>query len=133
MDAALPSWRGASKADPSAPLSSTSRSSDHSLTLHPNMGNARVPIPSHRPSGSSTSAPIPPSSTARPRTQSQTVVVQNPMSVDESGKLKLAVPCMTLFYVFSRGVFSAKSEASKPKLATEQQGLHWLCRILMSF
>ncbi|KAK2975288.1 hypothetical protein RJ640_022737, partial [Escallonia rubra] len=52
-----------------------------------NMGNTRVPIPLHRPSGTSTSAPIPPSSTAKPRSQSQTVVVQNPMSIDESGKL----------------------------------------------
>ncbi|KAK3006738.1 hypothetical protein RJ639_016089 [Escallonia herrerae] len=57
----------------------------HVTNVH--MGNTRVPIPSHRPSGASTSTPIPPSSTARPRTQSQTVVVQNPMSVDESGKL----------------------------------------------
>ncbi|XP_004293683.1 PREDICTED: uncharacterized protein LOC101291798 [Fragaria vesca subsp. vesca] len=41
------------------------------------MGNARVPIPVHRPS----------TSASMPHSQSQTVVVENPMSVDESGKL----------------------------------------------
>ncbi|GMN58806.1 hypothetical protein TIFTF001_027904 [Ficus carica] len=48
-------------------------------------GNMRVPIPVNRPNGihstmPSTSAPM-------PHSQSQTVVVENPMSVDESGKL----------------------------------------------
>nr|GMD04172.1 protein LSD1 [Ipomoea batatas]GMD06275.1 protein LSD1 [Ipomoea batatas]GMD09568.1 protein LSD1 [Ipomoea batatas] len=52
-----------------------------------NAGDARVPIPSHPPNGSATSSSAPPSSTAAPRSQNQTVVVQNPMSVDESGKL----------------------------------------------
>ncbi|KAL3637010.1 hypothetical protein CASFOL_019309 [Castilleja foliolosa] len=46
-----------------------------------NMGNVRVPIPMHRPAGPP-SAASPPSSSA-----SQTVVVENPMSVDKSGKL----------------------------------------------
>ncbi|KAK4404606.1 protein LSD1 [Sesamum angolense] len=46
-----------------------------------NMGNVRVPIPMHRPNGPPSSAPTPSSST------SQTVVVENPMSVDKSGKL----------------------------------------------
>ncbi|GFQ07424.1 protein lsd1 [Phtheirospermum japonicum] len=46
-----------------------------------NTGDTRVPIPVNRPG--STSAPTP----ARAHSQSQTVVVQNPMSVDESGKL----------------------------------------------
>ncbi|XP_062012503.1 protein LSD1 [Rosa rugosa] len=41
------------------------------------MGNTRVPIPVHRPS----------TSASMPHSQSQTVVVENPMSVDESGKL----------------------------------------------
>ncbi|KAF8408762.1 hypothetical protein HHK36_004831 [Tetracentron sinense] len=47
------------------------------------MGNMRVPIPVHRPNG----ATMPSTSTAMPHAQSQTVVVENPMSVDESGKL----------------------------------------------
>lgn len=45
--------------------------------------NTRVPIPVHRPNG----ATVPSTSTAMPHSQSQTVVVENPMSVDESGKL----------------------------------------------
>lgn len=52
-----------------------------------NMGNVRVPIPMHRPSGVPTSASMPSSSAALPNSQSQTVVVENPMSVDKSGKL----------------------------------------------
>lgn len=52
-----------------------------------NMGNVRVPIPMHRPSGVTTSASMPSSSAALPNSQSQTVVVENPMSVDKSGKL----------------------------------------------
>ncbi|XP_022853637.1 protein LSD1-like isoform X2 [Olea europaea var. sylvestris] len=52
-----------------------------------NMGNARVPIPMHRPNGAPTSASMPSSSAALPNSQSQTVVVENPMSVDKSGKL----------------------------------------------
>ncbi|KAL0339928.1 UNVERIFIED_CONTAM: protein LSD1, partial [Sesamum radiatum] len=52
-----------------------------------NMGNVRVPIPMHRPNGPPSSAPTPSSSTALPNSQSQTVVVENPMSVDKSGKL----------------------------------------------
>ncbi|XP_010258673.1 PREDICTED: protein LSD1 [Nelumbo nucifera] len=47
------------------------------------MGNMRVSIPVHRPNGAS----IPSTSTAMPHAHSQTVVVENPMSVDESGKL----------------------------------------------
>jgi hypothetical protein len=51
---------------------------------HVNMGNARVPIPVHRPNGTI----MPSTSTAMmPHSRSQTVVVENPMSVDESGKL----------------------------------------------
>ncbi|XP_057970958.1 protein LSD1 [Malania oleifera] len=45
------------------------------------VGNARVSIPVHRPNGTAISASMPSTST------SQTVVVENPMSVDESGKL----------------------------------------------
>ncbi|XP_074330449.1 protein LSD1-like isoform X1 [Apium graveolens] len=52
-----------------------------------NMGNARVPIPALRPGGAATSASTTSTSPATPRPQNQTVVVQNPMSVDESGKL----------------------------------------------
>ncbi|XAR59384.1 hypothetical protein NMG60_11015209 [Bertholletia excelsa] len=52
-----------------------------------NAGNLRAPIPVHRPNG--TSLPATASSTSRitPQSESQTVVVENPMSVDESGKL----------------------------------------------
>ncbi|XP_023544395.1 protein LSD1-like [Cucurbita pepo subsp. pepo] len=46
------------------------------------MSNVRVPIPVHRRNGTLGSG-MPPSSSS----QSQTVVVENPMSVDESGKL----------------------------------------------
>ncbi|XP_012837587.1 PREDICTED: protein LSD1-like isoform X2 [Erythranthe guttata] len=52
-----------------------------------NMGNARVPIPMHRTIGPPSSASMPSSSAAMPNLQSQTVVVENPMSVDKSGKL----------------------------------------------
>ncbi|KAL6992177.1 histone demethylase SWIRM1 [Sarracenia purpurea var. burkii] len=52
-----------------------------------NMGNVRVHIPVHRPNGTTTSASMPSASTPMPSSQSQTVVVENPMSVDESGKL----------------------------------------------
>lgn len=46
-----------------------------------NMANVRVPIPANRPNGTATSGTL--SSTS----VTQTVVVENPMSVDESGKL----------------------------------------------
>ncbi|KAL6523358.1 hypothetical protein OROGR_016961 [Orobanche gracilis] len=52
-----------------------------------NMGNVRVPMPMHRPIGPPSSASTPSSSAALPNSQSQTVVVENPMSVDKSGKL----------------------------------------------
>lgn len=45
------------------------------------MVNVRVPIPVHRPNAAAISASTPSTSS------SQTVVVENPMSVDESGKL----------------------------------------------
>ncbi|KAL5731627.1 histone demethylase SWIRM1 [Ranunculus cassubicifolius] len=48
------------------------------------MGNMRA-IPFPRPQGAN--VPVPPTSTSMPHTYSQTVVVENPMSVDESGKL----------------------------------------------
>ncbi|KAM0950734.1 putative transcription factor Znf-LSD family [Dioscorea sansibarensis] len=49
------------------------------------MNNMRVPIPVNRPNGLTT---MPPSTSAPPtHSQSQTVVVENPMSVDEKGKL----------------------------------------------
>lgn len=50
-----------------------------------NTGDRRVPIPVSRPGGVSASAATP--STGNTNTQSQTVVVQNPMTLDESGKL----------------------------------------------
>ncbi|KAF3450184.1 hypothetical protein FNV43_RR06264 [Rhamnella rubrinervis] len=45
------------------------------------IGNTRVPIPMHRPNGMAGSGIVPSTSA------SQTVVVENPMSMDESGKL----------------------------------------------
>ncbi|KAF5729266.1 protein LSD1 [Tripterygium wilfordii] len=51
------------------------------------MGNARVPLPANRPNGTVASGAVPPASTVTTQSQSQTVVVENPMSVDESGKL----------------------------------------------
>ncbi|CAH8378746.1 unnamed protein product [Eruca vesicaria subsp. sativa] len=51
-----------------------------------NMGNGRVPLASNQSNG--TSSPVPPtSSQSTPPSQTQTVVVENPMSVNESGKL----------------------------------------------
>ncbi|POO03269.1 Zinc finger, LSD1-type [Trema orientale] len=50
------------------------------------MGNMRVPIPVHRPNGTNPGT-MPSTSAPMPHSQSQTVVVENPMSVDESGKL----------------------------------------------
>ncbi|XP_042050306.1 protein LSD1-like [Salvia splendens] len=52
-----------------------------------NMGNVRVPLPMHRPVGPASPAPMPSGSAPLPNPQSQTVVVENPMSVDKSGKL----------------------------------------------
>ncbi|KAF3438430.1 hypothetical protein FNV43_RR21192 [Rhamnella rubrinervis] len=51
------------------------------------IGNARVPIPVHRPSGTANFGMVPSTSAYMPHSQSQTVVVENPMSVNESGKL----------------------------------------------
>nr|GEX22185.1 protein LSD1-like [Tanacetum cinerariifolium] len=58
----------------------------HYITNVNQMSNGRVPIPM-RPNGTATSGPMPPISTATPPSHNQTVVVENPMSVDESGKL----------------------------------------------
>ncbi|PHT89409.1 hypothetical protein T459_04522 [Capsicum annuum] len=49
--------------------------------------DGRVPVPMHTSNGGVTSSAGPSSSTATARSQNQTVVVQNPMSLDESGKL----------------------------------------------
>ncbi|KDO77549.1 hypothetical protein CISIN_1g026941mg [Citrus sinensis] len=46
-----------------------------------NMANARVPLPANRPNGTAIPGTLPSTS------MTQTVVVENPMSVDESGKL----------------------------------------------
>ncbi|CAI9098431.1 OLC1v1035076C4 [Oldenlandia corymbosa var. corymbosa] len=51
------------------------------------MNNVRVPIPMHQSTGAPTSAPMPSTSAGLTNSQSQTVVVENPMSVDKSGKL----------------------------------------------
>ncbi|XP_021900228.1 protein LSD1 [Carica papaya] len=50
------------------------------------MANVRVPLPANRPNGT-TAGQMPSTSTSMPHSQSQTVVVENPMSLDESGKL----------------------------------------------
>ncbi|XP_054802767.1 protein LSD1-like [Prosopis cineraria] len=49
--------------------------------------NGRVPNPVHRPNGTTNSGTAPSTSTSMPHSQGQTVVVENPMSVDASGKL----------------------------------------------
>ncbi|KAJ4702786.1 Protein LSD1 [Melia azedarach] len=49
------------------------------------MANVRVPLPANRPM--STPGTLPSTSMPMPHSQTQTVVVENPMSVDESGKL----------------------------------------------
>ncbi|KAG8385163.1 hypothetical protein BUALT_Bualt03G0013200 [Buddleja alternifolia] len=52
-----------------------------------NAGDTRVPISVHRPGGNATSVAPPSTSTAPAHNQNQTVVVQNPMTIDASGKL----------------------------------------------
>ncbi|CAM8910879.1 unnamed protein product [Rhodiola kirilowii] len=52
-----------------------------------NTSDGRVPIPVSRPNETGVSASTPSTSTAMPHSQNQTVVVENPMSVDESGRL----------------------------------------------
>ncbi|XP_043698595.1 protein LSD1-like isoform X1 [Telopea speciosissima] len=47
------------------------------------MGSMRVPIPVQRPNGAS----MPSTSTLTPHAHGHTVVVENPMSMDESGKM----------------------------------------------
>ncbi|KAG5025322.1 Protein LSD1 [Glycine max] len=49
--------------------------------------NGRLPIPVHRPNGTNNAGTLPSTLTSMPQSQSQTVVVENPMSVDSSGKL----------------------------------------------
>ncbi|KAL0321430.1 UNVERIFIED_CONTAM: protein LSD1 [Sesamum radiatum] len=61
------------------------RTSESLLKLE--MVDTRIPIPARRPGGNSTSASTPSTSTAAGPAHNQTVVVQNPMTVDESGKL----------------------------------------------
>ncbi|KAK7328515.1 hypothetical protein VNO77_22624 [Canavalia gladiata] len=51
------------------------------------MINGRLPIPVQRPSGTANSGTVSSPSLSMPRSQSQTVVVENPMSIDSSGKL----------------------------------------------
>ncbi|KAF3628657.1 hypothetical protein CQW23_03424 [Capsicum baccatum] len=58
----------------------------HCIT-HISAVDGRVPVPMHTSNGGVTSSAGPSSSTATARSQNQTVVVQNPMSLDESGKL----------------------------------------------
>ncbi|KAJ0263559.1 Protein LSD1 [Hirschfeldia incana] len=53
-----------------------------------NMGNGRVPFPANLPNGTASPGTMPSTSTqSTPPSQTQTVVVENPMSVNESGKL----------------------------------------------
>lgn len=58
----------------------------HYIT-HVNAVDGRIPVPVHTSNSGATSSAGPASSTATGRSQNQTVVVQNPMSLDESGKL----------------------------------------------
>ncbi|KAF7803900.1 Protein LSD1 [Senna tora] len=51
------------------------------------VANGRLINPVHRPNGTASSGTVAPTLTSMPRSQSQTVVVENPMSVDASGKL----------------------------------------------
>ncbi|KAJ0239352.1 Protein LSD1 [Hirschfeldia incana] len=52
------------------------------------MSNGRVPLASNRPNGTASPGTMPSTSTqSTPPSQTQTVVVENPMSVNESGKL----------------------------------------------
>lgn len=51
------------------------------------MSNARVPIPMHQSNGTVTPPVMPSTSSGLAHSQSQTVVVENPMSVDKTGKL----------------------------------------------
>ncbi|CAL0306534.1 unnamed protein product [Lupinus luteus] len=51
------------------------------------MINGGFPIPVHSPNGMTNSATVPSTSTSMPQSQSHTVVVENPMSVDSNGKL----------------------------------------------
>ncbi|KAK7247337.1 hypothetical protein RIF29_42218 [Crotalaria pallida] len=51
------------------------------------MTNGRLPFPVHSPNGTTNSATVPSTTTSMPQSQSQTVVVENPMSVDSNGKL----------------------------------------------
>ncbi|KAL8508253.1 hypothetical protein ACS0TY_018731 [Phlomoides rotata] len=50
-------------------------------------GDARVPLPAHRPGGISTSGPTPTSSATTAHSHNQTVLVKNPMTLDENGNL----------------------------------------------
>ncbi|WOG81625.1 hypothetical protein DCAR_0100776 [Daucus carota subsp. sativus] len=50
-----------------------------------NMGNTNIPVPASRPDGTASSGTTTATSTLV-FSQTQTVIVQNPMSVDESGK-----------------------------------------------
>ncbi|XP_010449175.1 PREDICTED: protein LSD1 isoform X1 [Camelina sativa] len=60
-----------------------------------NMSNGRVPLPTNRPNGTACPGTMPSSSTSTPPSQTQTVVVENPMSVDESGKLvSISITCV---------------------------------------
>ncbi|GER52611.1 zinc finger protein LSD1 [Striga asiatica] len=52
-----------------------------------NMGNVRVSIPMNQPTAPGSLASTPSTSAGLPNSKSQTVVVENPMSVDKSGKL----------------------------------------------
>ncbi|CAJ1938256.1 unnamed protein product [Sphenostylis stenocarpa] len=55
------------------------------------MNSGRLPIPVHRPNGTTNVGTLPSTSTSMPQSQSQTVVVENPMSVDSSGKLQVSL------------------------------------------
>ncbi|KAF1875853.1 hypothetical protein Lal_00006483 [Lupinus albus] len=51
------------------------------------MTNEMFPIPDHSPNGMTNSATVSSTSTSMPQFQNQTVIVENPMSVDSNGNL----------------------------------------------
>ncbi|XWS16679.1 hypothetical protein CRYUN_Cryun34aG0111500 [Craigia yunnanensis] len=59
------------------------------------MGNVRVPLPVNRPNAIAAAGAMPSTST------SQTVVVENPMSIDESGKLVNVLTVYLYYMCFS--------------------------------
>ncbi|KAF6166202.1 hypothetical protein GIB67_023912 [Kingdonia uniflora] len=71
------------------------------LSLFLQMPNVRVPTSLHRPNGTTMPAVIPSTSSIPPQSHTHTVVVENPMSVDEHGKLGHLFPSIELCKLLS--------------------------------